>query len=559
MAAGLPWRQTTDGSISLAATYFGGDDDNAASLPPTIVEERSMSTAAAAPAAKRTYDDFEELMDAMAPAASAAAAPAWREYTFEQLEAARNEYEAQLVGTSHTSSLRGREMEQFMAKRAELAGAGDDDLSAAVPLGRNRIKELFQRGKRALGLSKKAREMKVYGDSNPSAGSFAAGFLGLLDTHSGPETLQTEMGSAKFGDVFSPGRFRTEEQRCSIYVQDKKVRQLLNNSRVPANFYVPHDRDDAGLPGGYNYSIVEYDLRQYSGRKNDKAAKYYGLYKSSLMHMPDTEKKGEDPTYIKGEPIVLNFGNHMGDVAVLPQISGSISSPAMQTKLERRLWYSTGVIARGEPMVVFRFSEAETPKEQTLAFVYMVVPQKDARPGMANLLRAIETDTSTREAAMTALANIAKQGNSKFTKASMLKAGGALADLFVQSAYKSDAYTIDTRVMPVTVPNADAELVDAFTDEFNNLLGYLATLPASSTGTVSLSEDFCEEDAKYVAEMRARGQQQRLACIMSHILFAARSHVLAADAGMRIGLLWKSGRDALGHFSAPSTAVGRKF
>lgn len=560
------------GTLELAPTYsqgfaeppeFDDDDDDmpAGNDDTTMVEERAHMGA---------RDDFEDLMDTLEKETptSAAPRPGYRTYTFPELE--------HLVGKSMSSVMRSgaaatKEADEFLAKRKELAREPPaDDVGQPAPLGRNRIKEWFQRGKRALGLGKKAREMKVYGDINPSAGSFAAGLLALLDEQTEHETLQTAMGG-EFSKHFSQGRFRTEEQRCSLYVQDKQVRQLLDNSRISANFYVPLEGDTSTLPGGFNYTIMEYDLRSKRG-KDSSAAKFYGLFKSSLLHKPDL-KKNEDPTLVKSVPIVINFGRHLGDISLLPQIAGSLTSPSVQAKMEKRLWYSTGVMDRGEPMVIFRFSAADTPVQQTLDFVYIVVPQKDARagladpslefnhvdgrPGLAGLLQAINTNEGTRMAATTALANIAQRAKDEIVVEKdrylrMLKAGGVLADLFVDHL-KDAAQTRshELRHIPVTSPGADPELVGVFTDEFENLFGYLATLE-DTEAKLSSTAAFSDDDRAYVAEFQ-RANAERLAVSFSEMIFAARCNVYATDAVQRIGVLWLEGKNALQHFSAPST------
>lgn len=532
----------------------GDGDDNATDF----VEERGAYL----------DDDFEELMALMRPETTTTPTRGkWEEFSYSELVAQQKKEDAYARSIAGATGARAtttttKDADDFAEKRDELVGgykeyplsafATEAAVDEGPDYGRNVLKELFQRGKRALGLSGKAREMRVYGIINPAPGSFGAGFLDMLNGLGSDENLQVALGADGFSKVFSSLRVRTEQQKCSIYVHDKSVRQLLNNKRINVNLYMPLETSGSPLTGGANYTIFEYDLRSRRGAQ-EKASTFYGLFKSSILHKPDVKgKKAEDPMMIKSAAIVLNFGRQP-EVTLLPQIAGNIGDARMQEMLAQRLWYSTGVPAKGTPMAVFRFSQAETPMEQQLDFVYLVVPQADARPGIAELLDAINASEETRAATTTALYQLYKEcengAPTLATQMAMKRAARWLGEVFCATQQKvgtaAGGSMLEMRTLPGPVAGADPDLVADTKEELRNFLGYLGTATTSEQ-PASFTDLFPDAIDRQRLDDYCRTHPTRMACLLSQMIYTARCHVLGPlDAQERMRQLWDRRAEAL--------------
>ncbi len=534
-------------------------------------------------------DDFEQTqatMNAVFGSSSAAAAgdgnaPSYTAYTPAEFEAKfgrvlddddgpedEDDEDGEATGKPATSTGASAAAKYLMERHklvqrqgATAAETGDDlGVPAGEAFGRNRLKELFQRGKRALGLKGKAREMRLYHTIQPTAGSFGAGLLKIMANLTDNETLMASMAAKDFGRLFSSGRFRTEEQKCSLYVMDKKPRQLLNNKRIHVNFYYPLESADTELVGGYNLVIMEYDLRARTGQ-TEKAETSYGLYKSSLLHLRGKDESRAD--LIKSAVLTLDFGK-LPEVNLLPQLAGDAKSEAIRRQLADNLYYSTGVLSRETPMVIFRFGPSSEPGDdwrQTLDFVYIIVPQADAKPGLAQLIDVIHTNQETRDAAAAALDRIAEApvAGNETERATMKQAAWLLGQYFTEkvqpslSAAVREQRSYTGHTLPYTAQYVRADYVDEFETEFRNLFGNLGTTPVDAKRGF-MSTQSAEDQAALQTYLKT--DPTSLACCLSQMIYAAQRHVTKEDATARVGQLWTRGVSAFTqHFSSPLVAA----
>lgn len=354
-----------------------------------------------------------------------------------------------------------------------------------------------------------------------------------------------------------------ERKRLSLRIP-AQPRQVVNNKRIHVNFYHPLEREDTTLVGGYNYAVLEYDFRTRQG-KADKSAKFYGLAKSSLLHKPDA-KKGEDPMQLRSSVITLDLGK-LPEVNVLPTIAGNINSESVQTALGDRLWYSTGVLSRKDPMVVFRFSSGETPMEQRLDYVYVVLPQADAKPGLAVILQEMESNGTAAAAAEVALHRIAHGEISADPeeRGRMQQAARIIAEYHASAAVHGQMSEsvragnlplgmVAVPVIPALRPLSES-LIDSFDADFRNLFGYLGRTPAGTTLQQALTLDDYQ-----LLQQQTKANLMGTACILSKMAYAARNNVNRTDTHDRVSILWREGPAALATcFTVSSPAVAAKM
>lgn len=419
---------------------------------------------------------------------------------------------------------------------------------AGVALDRNIFKELGKKLKRSVGLEGKPMTMRTY----PQMGSHGVSkaildYVAAFDKSSLTGVIKSLRESdTEWTKVFSEKQYTTRVDKCSIYVMDKKVRQVLDNKRVTVASYYPLEGKDRELDIASNFVIEEYNLRNVEVTKG--APKGYSLSKLGLLKKPPKGQEGAQAFY-QGVQLDLSLGKAK-TLHVLPDINVASNDAKEPTgPLADDLWFTVGEVTKGKPMVIFRFG----PKK--LDFIYVVRLRQEANVGLGAVMSDALASAKSYRAAKLALQAIASEEMHSKTasideRASVGTAAHRLAAALAEivrplvSETATELLALRLETGPGTSAIGLPPEANAFYNRFHELFSDLGDCCTDA------EDAFCGPQASLDAFLTLLGEQpMETACLLSQMTNAVQNRLTRTDANERVRLLWSDGHDALHHFA----------